>query len=127
MANLLIADRIKTSLSESALKHVLTIESASNDDWLHPDVLCNVLDVYYANYDLDDRPRASAIGVTNNRYGQNDRRAFSKGNGKGNAPPTEQNPIMASSQVTRVTPQSKSVVLPFNQSTGRRCFSCHLT
>ena len=34
LTDLLSVDRIKTSLSESALKHVLTIESASNDDWL---------------------------------------------------------------------------------------------
>ena len=58
MTNLLIADRIKTSLSESALKHVLTIESASDVDWLIPDDLCNVLDIYYANYTIEDRPRA---------------------------------------------------------------------
>ena len=89
-----------------------------------PDVLCNVLDVYYANYNLDDRPMTSAIGVTNTRYGQNDRSALPKGNGKWNAPPTEKNPIVASSQVTHVTPQSKPVVLPFNQSTVRRCFNC---
>src|SRR5208282_1864260 len=76
VTNLLIADRIKTSLSESALKHMLTIESASNEDWLIPNDLCNVLDIYYLNYNLDDRQRASSIGVTNTRYGQNDRREF---------------------------------------------------
>src|SRR5208282_4067661 len=76
VTNLLIADRIKTSLSESAVKHVLTIESASYEDWLNPNDLCNVLDIYYSNYNLDDRPRASSIGVTNTRYGQNDRREF---------------------------------------------------
>ena len=82
LSDLLIADRIKISLTESTLKHVLTIDSASNDDWLHTDVLCNVLDVYYSNYNLDDRPRASAIGATNARYGQGDRRVFQqKGNG----------------------------------------------
>ena len=124
MTDLLIADRIKTFLGESALKHVLTIESASNDDLLHPDVIYNVLDIYYVNYNLDDRPRASAIGVTNTRYGQNDRRVFPRGNGKWNAPPTELISITASAQTTQVMPQSKPVVLPINQSTVSRYFNC---
>ena len=111
-------------MSESALKPVLTIESASDEDWLILNDLCNVLDIYYSNYNIDDRPRATAIGVTNNRYGQNDRREFPRGNGKWNAPPTGQDPITASTQMTEVMPQSKSVVLPSNQSTVRRCFNC---
>ena len=41
----------------------------------------------------------------------NDRRVFPRGNGKWNAPQTDQNPVTASTQMTQVTPQSKPVVL----------------
>ena len=62
LCRLLIADRVKVSLTESALKHVITVESTSTDKWLRPDVLSDILDTYYANYQFNDKPRVSAIG-----------------------------------------------------------------
>lgn len=63
LCQLLIVDRVKVSLTESALKHVISVESTATDPWLRPDVLSNVLDNYYANYQFNDKPRVSAIGT----------------------------------------------------------------
>ena len=63
LCQLLIVDRVKVSLTESALKHVISVESTATDPWLRPDVLSDVLDNYYANYQFNDKPRVSAIGT----------------------------------------------------------------
>ena len=49
------------SLTESALKHIITVESTASNKWLRPDALSDVLDTYYANYQFNDKPRVSAI------------------------------------------------------------------
>src|SRR5664279_2911785 len=64
VCQLLISDRVKTSLNESVLKHVLSTESTGDKKWLRPEALSDVLDTYYANFNFNDKPRASAIGVT---------------------------------------------------------------
>ena len=63
LCQLLIADRVKTSSTENALKHILNVESTVSNKWLRPDALSDALDTYYANYQLNDRPRVSALVV----------------------------------------------------------------
>jgi hypothetical protein len=46
LCQLLIADRVKASLSESALKHVITVKSTASNKWLQPDALSDVLHTY---------------------------------------------------------------------------------
>ena len=55
LMELMIADRIKRSLPEHCLKHVLTTEAGN---WLSVDKLTNVIDIYMASH-FDDRPKTS--------------------------------------------------------------------
>ena len=52
--SLLVADKIKSTLTESCLDHVLTAEGNS---WLNCDDLANIVDVYFANHTADGRPK----------------------------------------------------------------------
>ena len=38
------------------------------DEWLRPNKLAEVMDVYFANCDSNEKPRASAIGVTQSAF-----------------------------------------------------------
>jgi len=64
LRNLLICDRVKSVLSEGSLGHLLRVEATLPKSWALPDQLADILDVYFANYDKNEKPRASAIGVT---------------------------------------------------------------
>jgi hypothetical protein len=50
--SLLIADKIKSTLPEACLDHVLTSEG---DKWLECDALANVVDIYFANHTIEGR------------------------------------------------------------------------
>jgi len=63
LCSLLISDRVKTTLSESSLSHVLRVETTWENTWAKPDDLAEILDVYFANCDSNERPRAGAVGV----------------------------------------------------------------
>jgi hypothetical protein len=52
--SLLVADKIKSTLTESCLDHVLTTEG---DSWLNCDDLANVVDIYFANHTAEGRPK----------------------------------------------------------------------
>jgi hypothetical protein len=52
--SLLIADKIKSTLTEACLNHVLTAEG---DSWLNCDDLANVVDIYFANHTAEGRPK----------------------------------------------------------------------
>jgi chemotaxis protein histidine kinase CheA len=52
--SLLIADKIKSTLTEACLNHVLTAEG---DSWLDCDDLANVVDIYFANHTAEGRPK----------------------------------------------------------------------
>jgi hypothetical protein len=53
--SLLIADKIKSTLPEACLDHVLTSEG---DKWLECDALANVVDIYFANHTIEGRPKS---------------------------------------------------------------------
>ena len=52
--SLLISDKIKSTLPEACLDHVLTAEG---DTWLECDALANTIDIYFANHTIEGRPR----------------------------------------------------------------------
>jgi hypothetical protein len=62
LRDLLIFDRVKSVLSEGSLSHVLRAENTFSKAWAPPNDLAQMLDVYYANYDKHEKPKASAIG-----------------------------------------------------------------
>ena len=52
--SLLIADKIKATLPEACLDHILTAEGNA---WLECDTLANTIDIYFANHTSEGRPR----------------------------------------------------------------------
>jgi hypothetical protein len=82
-----LADRVKTSLLEGALKQVLTVEGKAADKRSRSRQWSDVRDMYYANYRVNDKPHASAIGVHMHRAQtiSNDVRSILK-QGRGNSP-----------------------------------------
>jgi hypothetical protein len=59
---LLVCDKVKASLSENVLSHVLRNEVILPDQWADVNELADILDTYCANYDRCDKPKASALG-----------------------------------------------------------------
>jgi hypothetical protein len=53
--SLLIADKIKSTLPEACLDHVLTSEG---DKWLECEALANVVDIYFANHTIKGQPKS---------------------------------------------------------------------
>ena len=53
---LLICDRIKNSLSEACLRHVLSVENATVRGWYDVDALSDTADKYAACYNNNNRP-----------------------------------------------------------------------
>jgi len=60
LMSLIVCDRIKSVLNEGCLRHVLSVEAAAADGWLRADKLAETIANHFAN----DRPRASAIGIS---------------------------------------------------------------
>ncbi|HNJ38603.1 MAG TPA: RNase H-like domain-containing protein [Nitrosomonas sp.] len=52
--SLLVSDKIKSTLPEACLDHVLTMEG---DKWLECDALANVVDIYFANHTVEGQPK----------------------------------------------------------------------
>jgi hypothetical protein len=63
LMELLVCDRIKSSLPEGCLRHILAVESMIKDGWTGVHDLADAIDLYLANRYDGDRPRAGAIGV----------------------------------------------------------------
>jgi len=49
LKNLLVCDKIKSTLSEACLRHVISVESAQ-DTWLKKRELTEAIDRYYDSY-----------------------------------------------------------------------------
>ena len=58
LSELLVCDRIKSTLSESCLRYVLFIESASDVGWLSLQSLTESIDRYLAAHSANDKPKA---------------------------------------------------------------------
>jgi hypothetical protein len=65
--SLLISDKIKATLNEDCLNHVLSVEALADDGWVSHDKLGDLIDTYDANR-VNGRPRASAIGAGSVQY-----------------------------------------------------------
>ena len=66
--SLLICDRIKSSLPDHILRHILAMEATCKDGWLPHNELAEAIDLYMANHLYDGKPRGGAIGVTGKPY-----------------------------------------------------------
>ena len=64
LVDLLVCDRVKSTLPEGCLKHILAIESSKDNGWLSSHDLAEAVDLYFANrWQHSDRPRAGALGI----------------------------------------------------------------
>ena len=64
LADLLVADRIKSTLPDGCLRHILAIESTKDSGWLSSHDLAEAVDLYFANrWRNNDRPKAGALGL----------------------------------------------------------------
>jgi len=72
--SLMITDRMKTTLSEDCLRHILSVEAGSENGWLEYDKLAVIVDTYYSNH-LRDKP---VVGGTMSAMGNHDRTADKK-------------------------------------------------
>jgi len=87
MMSLIVCDRIKSTLSENCLRHVLSVEASTKAGWLQAQELAECVDT-----DSDtDRPRASAIGSSSTalRGGQVGHGSTGKGGEGWSAQPAE--------------------------------------
>lgn len=64
LCELLVCDRIKSTLSDNCLRYVLSIESASKTGWLAKSELVDAIDRFAATHTRAEKPRAFAIGQT---------------------------------------------------------------
>lgn len=63
--SLLVADKIKSTLPEACLGHVLTAEGNATNAWLECDELAQVIDVYFASHTVDGRPKLARTDFRN--------------------------------------------------------------
>jgi hypothetical protein len=106
LIELLVCDRIKSQLSDVALRHILSVENQTADGWLHLDKLVESLDSFYATHSAFDRPKfvQSAISGTKQK------------------PPRPPSPAKASSASGKFSMSSHK---PGNdKSSPKRCFTC---
>jgi len=64
LMSLIVCDHIKSTLSENCLRHVLSVEASTVTGWLESQTMAESIDLYQANHFENDKPRASAKGLT---------------------------------------------------------------
>ena len=65
LRELLVCDRIKSSLSEECLKYILSVESSSDEGWLSLKALTEAIDRYVAARGKENtKPHAHAVSYT---------------------------------------------------------------
>jgi hypothetical protein len=106
LLELLVCDRVKASLSESALRYVLSLESKEDGNWLHLSGLTEALDLYYDSHLSNDKPRYVSTAVSN----------F-------NSKPSVQNRVPP----PRPPPPGNAKAFNRNSNPGRRCYTCGST
>jgi transposase InsO family protein len=62
LISLLVSDRIKSTLPDHVMKHILAIEANNADGWLSHTELSEAIDLYMANHWFDGKPRGGAFG-----------------------------------------------------------------
>ena len=116
LTDLLVADRIKSTLPEGCLRHILAIESTKDVGWLAPHDLAEAVDLYFANrWKINDRPRAGALGLPATTK-------MTTAGGLANHPPSA-TPMKAvgGSNGNHKGSSEKSA---FQSEVARRCFIC---
>ena len=73
LRELIVCDRIKATLSEPCLRHILSIESSKEKGWLPLGELTEAIECYQRSH-VGDRPKAYAIGQNPNAYKFNTQR-----------------------------------------------------
>jgi hypothetical protein len=112
LMDLLICDRIKSQLSEGALRYILSIESQSETGWLRLDKPAESLDIFYSTHSSYDKPRWSNSVISSS---------------KSKTPPPRP-PLPARSNSVKVASNSagsKSSSGRVDKSASRRCFICN--
>ena len=79
LCELLVCDRVKSSLSEGCLRYVLSIESATDTGWLPLQSLTAAIDRFVSAHS-DERPKAFALGQTSHRPLSNNNSSAMSGN-----------------------------------------------
>jgi len=120
--SLMVSDKIKSTLPEACLDHVLT---AQGDTWLECDALANIVDIYFANHTNEGRPRSVRSDFRNRPNNSQD--AASKVGPTNNTAGGERGASSISAQVNRpLEIKNMKNGTPFQ--TGNRdglCFTCH--
>ena len=106
LIDLLVCDRIKSQLSDGALRHVLSIENQAVDGWLHLDKLVESLDSFYATHSAFDRPKFVQAAIS----------------GAKQKPPRPPPPTKASSVSVKSSASSHKPGV--DKSAPKRCFTC---
>jgi len=117
--DLLICHRVKCGLSEASLSHVLKVETTFPKAWAPPNDLAEMSDVYCANYDKNEKLKASAIGICSRQSfaGTPRNSVYSKTDAnKDDFKPLNK---VAEVEIVPVVAKSKS------QATVQRCFKCN--
>src|SRR5664279_3790286 len=109
--NLLVCDRIKSQLSEGALRHILSLESKVKGNWLPQ--LTESLDLFYDSHVNGDKPRYVNNAVSNSG-------PIARFNNNVRTPPIRPPPPTGGYR-----PQSTSNVNRNSVGSTRRCFVCN--
>jgi hypothetical protein len=125
LVSLIICDRIKSTLSDGTLRHILSIEASNKDGWLRANELADAVDVYTANHFSNDKPRASAVGSYSLRNSQGGNQQV--GNPYTKPPPARPYTGQASGggpPRANITTTNTGAGGPTTVRKGPKCFNC---
>jgi len=126
LKQLLVSDRVKMSLPEGPLNHLIRLESTLAKKYATPDKAAEIFDTYYYNYDSSDHRRASALSAAARRnVGQK------PGNITSNISPSASSSINTNQLQSKDSVSAKqfNAVKLDNTKTvsGKSCFKCNAT
>ena len=116
--SLMIADRMKQTMSEGCLRHVLSVESSTKDGWLGYDKLAEAADIYMSNH-LRDVPRVSASGAP--------AKPVAMGQSRSNLSLKSSAPIHSDNNANNrsMRPVNQIAGVVTSETGGKTCYRCH--
>ena len=114
LVSLLVCDRLKSTLPDRCLRHILSLEASSPGAWLTLEQLTDAIDSYDANHWQDDTPRVAAIGQSRSVKDG----VLGKGFQHGSSPPRR----VAYVTQSDITNNSESTGSGFNM---KKCYVCN--
>jgi hypothetical protein len=121
MIDLLVSDRIKSRLTEGALRHILSLENQQEAGWLKFDELVDALDVFYSTHSVFDVPRNTNAAVSGG-----------KGAGPPSRPPPPNRTNQFSAHVQQQQPNRFVAPVQYPVAPGtdsktqpKRCYVCN--